>query len=146
MVSLSPHRPLLPPFLVNHYPSAVRSVLLLLDSDWARRMWLWLIVMEWGQSKAGMARRVALSGISPFSVLCLNRKPLWVEQWSVAHAWQRRELFWIWLKFLFKFMHSRRRQTQLWSIKCSVEKQNKKLSSCVPPVRNYKNRERDIDK
>lgn len=36
--SLSLHLPLLP-VLLNHYQSAVQSVLLLLDSDWGGKMW-----------------------------------------------------------------------------------------------------------
>lgn len=47
----------------------------------------------------------------------LNHETHWVEQSDVAHAWQRGELFWIQVKFLFKFVPSRLRHTQLWNIK-----------------------------
>ena len=115
MVSLSHWLPLLP--FLTRYPPVIRSVLLLLDSDWGWKMWLWLIVVGWDQSNAGMAHRAAPSSTSSYSAPRCNHEPHLVEQWSLAHARQHRELFWIWVRFLFKFMHSGPRQTQLWSIK-----------------------------
>lgn len=106
--------PLLP---LNHHQPGVRLVLLLLDSDWGRKMGPWLIVMEWGQSNTGMAHGAAPSVASPYRSPCLNHEAHWVEQSNVAHAWQRGELFWIRVKFLFKFMPSRLRHSRLWNIK-----------------------------